>query len=247
MEEIQKDEEILEEDDLLEDEEELEPDQLEEEEPKSEPKKKQSKASNSFYAELRRKNAELEQKNKQLEVEVANSDFNTRKKMISSEVLEELDIQSIEDENDLILCEEYVKSVKKGEDNPILEANKALRRKIKADKEELMKQEKIELEQKKAVEEDRIKFKKKYGIETSEVTENEDFMSIFKDQISFGNLTSLYEIYLRMQDKLKKEENISKSMGVIPKTSTRASTNTTKSLNDLDGEDFLKAFKERYS
>lgn len=239
----------------LTEEEDLEDEDLEEtveEKSKVETKKTQSKEENHYYAELRRKNEELQKKNKDLEVKANEADFNARAKVISKDTLNELGIDSIEDEEDLILCEEYEKAIKKGLDNPVLEAQKAYRNKIKADKAKTLQEEeekqkaiKTQNEQVKKVEEDKIKFKEKFGITTKEALKNEDFMKIYGKFIDYGNLTELYGTYLSIIGDSKDKEE-AKKKGVIPFSNSKASSSR-KSINDLDGEEFLKAFDEKYN
>lgn len=228
--------------------EELTDDDFEEKEKKEEKtsKKTQSREENKFFADLRRKNAELEKKNKELEVKANEADFNARKKAISRETLDELGIDSIEDENDLLLCEEYVKANNKGVENPILEANKALRKKIREDNSKLSAAEKEEESNKLKVQKDKEELKRKFNIDSQEVLKDKKFMALFGDMISYGNLTYLYEKYLSINTMKDEDfENESKQMGVIPNSSSR-NKKAEKSINDLDGDDFLKAFKEKY-
>lgn len=224
-----------------------------EEETKTETKKKQSREENHYYAELRRKNEELSKKNKELEVKVVEADFNARKKTISKDTLSELDLDNIEDENDLILCEEYEKAVKKGAESPILEAQKAYRNRIKAEKtkiaEEAKQKEesaKVEEENRKKVEADKKAFQEKFGISTKEALADKDFMELYGDLIGYGNMTTLYSKYKSVIGKNDAVASQAKKMGVIPNSSQKA-VKVEKSLNDLDGAEFLAAFNKKYN
>lgn len=214
-------------------------------------KKRQSREDNHKYAELRRRNEELTKKNKDLETKVVEADFNARSKIISKDTLEELGLSKIEDDYDLVLCEAYEEAVKNGSDNPLLDANKAYRSKINAERAKAKKEEdekakasKLDEENKQKVEADKVEFKKKFGITTAEALKNEEFMGLYKQFISYGNLTELYSNYLNVVGKDKDEE--AKKMGVIPLSSSRTQS-PKKSINDLSGADFLKAFNEKYN
>lgn len=250
---IESDEEDLTDEDLdvkgEEDSEDGKSDQLVEK--KNPSKKRQTKEENHYFAELRRKNEELEKKNKELEGKISEADFKARVKVVATETLTELGLDSIEDEYDLTLCEEYEKAVKKGSENPILDAQKVYRSRVKAEKKRIAEAEKrkaeeesVEVENKKKVEADKLAFKEKYGITTKEALSNDEFMKMYGDFISYGNLTELYGKYLVLTKKEKDEE--AKRMGVIPNSNTRASKTNT-SISDLEGEEFLKAFNEKYN
>lgn len=217
-------------------------------------KKRQTKEENHYFAELRRKNEELSKKNKELEGKINEADFNARAKVVATETLTELGLDSIEDEYDLTLCEEYEKAVKKGSENPILDAQKVYRAKVKAEKQRIAEaeqkkaeEESATVERNKKVEADKVAFKEKYGITTKEALNDEEFMKMYGDFISYGNMTELYGKYLVITKKEKvQEDEEAKKKGVIPSSNTRASKTKT-SITDLEGEDFLKAFNERYN
>lgn len=213
--------------------------------PKSETKKRQTKEENHYYAELRRKNEELAKKNKDLEKEVSEADFKARSKVISEHTLTELGLDSIEDANDLVLCEEYEKATKKGSENPVLDAQIAYRKKVKEREKEQKASIDKENENKRKVEEDKAVFKSKFGISTSEAIKDEDFMNMYGKFITYGNMSELYENYLKIRDKNSAGDE-AKKKGVIPLSSSRTASSK-KSINDLTGEDFLKAFKEKYN
>ena len=238
---VQTDEELVEQD-FVDDEEEAESDQVEE--TKSETKKTQTKEERSFYANLRRRNEELEKQNKKLIKEKSEADFSARKNVISADTLADLGLDKIEDENDLLLCEEYDKAVKRGSENPVLDATKAYRKRIKTEHDKLTKAQQEEANNKKLVQEDAVKFQKEYGISASEAMKDEKFTKAFGKQISYGNLTELYGIYLSLTGGDAVEEKQSKQMGKVPNSTTVKSKKV--DINDLDGEEFLKAFNERY-
>lgn len=218
-----------------------------EEKSTEEKSKKQSREENKHYAELRRKNAELQKKNKDLEVKVQEANFNGRKQSISNDALLDLGLESIEDENDLFLCEEYEKAVKRGADNPALEANKAYRAKIRKEQLAKTKEETERNEQNQKVIEDRTNFKKKFGIDTSEALKDERFMDVFGDMIGYGNMTDLYSKYKALLDRDVAEKEEAKNMGTLPSSSLSSSRKSTKkSLSDLEGDDFLREFEKRY-
>lgn len=248
MEEIKKtvveDEDIDLNDEDLEDEEVEEPDQPKTDSPE-EPKKTQTREENKRFAELRRKNDELQRKNNDLEIKVKEADFNGRKKAISNDALADLGLDSIEDDDDLFLCEEYEKAVKRGSDNPALDANKAYRNKVRKEQQAKNKEETEKTEQAKKVNEDRANFKKKFGIDTSEALKDEEFMAVFGDMIGYGNMTDLYTKYKSLVNREEAEKEEAKNMGTLPNSSTTQKRHN-KSLNDLEGEDFLKAFEKRY-
>lgn len=212
------------------------------------PKKRQSNEENKYYAEMRRRNKLLEKENEDLKSKVTKADFEARKKAISKDTLSELDLDGIEDENDLLLCETYEKAEKNGSENPVLDANKALRAKIRADEQKRISEEKTANENRKKLAEDRAEFKKKYGIDTSEALKDPVFVKLYGDMISYGNMTELYSRYLTVKSKSEedKDDETAKNMGKIPNSSAKK-TNNHKSINDLDGEDFLKAFDEKYN
>jgi hypothetical protein len=234
---------VLNEQDFVEDEEVV--DEVHGDDTKSETKKPQTKEENSYYANLRRRNKELEEKNKQLEKEKGEADFSARKKVISADTMADLGLDSIEDENDLLLCEEYDKAVKRGSENPILDATKAYRSKVKTERTELAKAEQKKLEQDRLVQEDMANFKKEFGITTKQALEDERFVKAFGEKIEFGNMSDLYRIYKSLtSSEDEQDQKESKRMGKVP-----SSGNAHKSkpnINDLDGEDFLKAFNEMY-
>lgn len=236
------DEELTEQD-FEDDEEVIETDQVEETE--TETKKPQTKEENSYYAKLRRKNKELEEQNKKLIKEKGEADFQARKKTISADTLADLGLDSIEDENDLLLCEEYDKAVKRGSENPILEATKVYRSKVKNEQKQLAQAEQDKKNQEELVKKDMAEFKKKFGISTKEALEDERFVKAFGEKIEYGNMTELYGIYKSLVQ-VEEEKNIqeSKKMGKVPSSSNSHSSKT--NINDLDGEDFLKAFNELY-
>jgi hypothetical protein len=241
-EDVLVDEELTEND--FEDEEEVsETDQVEETETES--KKTQTKEERSFYAKLRRRNDELEKENKKLLKEKGEADFSARKKVVSADTLADLGLDKIEDENDLLLCEEYDKAVKRGSENPVLDATKALRLKVKDDKVKLDKSEEERVSREKLVNEDMKNFQKEFGITTAEALKDERFVKAFGKKIDFGNMTELYGIYKSLvSEEENKDDNVSKKMGKIPSSSNSQSKKV--NINDLDGEDFLKAFNEKY-
>lgn len=242
-------EELTEEDldEVVEDVEEEDSDQVDETttETKTETKKTQTQEERSYYAKLRRRNKELEEKNKKLEEQVSEADFNSRKKVISEDTLNELGLDSIENTDDLLLCEEYEKAVKRGSENPLLDATRAYRNKVNTDRKKVVEKEKIEAENVKLVNEDKIRFKKKFGIETEVAMKDEKFLKIFGDMISYGNLTELYGKYLMMKPSDDDATNVAKQMGKIP-SSTSKPPQKEPDINDLEGEDFLKAFDKKY-
>ncbi len=238
---VQTDEELVEQD-FVDDEEETENDQVEG--TKSETKKTQTKEERSFYASLRRRNEELEKQNKKLIKEKSEADFSARKNVISADTLADLGLDKIEDENDLLLCEEYDKAVKRGSENPVLDATKAYRKRVKVEQEKLVKAEEEKQNQIKAVEEDKTNFKKKFGISTKEALEDERFVKAFGEKIGYGNLTELYGIYLSLVGEESTDTKQSKKMGKVPNSTTVQSKKV--DINDLDGEEFLKAFNEKY-
>lgn len=207
-------------------------------------KKVQSHEENRFYAALRRKNAELEKKNQELEVKATEADFNARKKVIPGDVLNDLGIDYIEDDLDLLLCEEYLKAKDKGSENPILDANKILSAHIRKEKQKESAKRKAQKENEDLVLKDKEEFKKKFEIDASEALKDPKFMELYGDMISYGNMTSLYERYQKFMHSKEMDEEARK-MGSIPHSSTRKASKE-KSINDLEGEEFLKAFNDKY-
>lgn len=207
--------------------------------------KQQSREENKYYADLRRKNDELQKKNKDLEVKVKEANFNGRKNSVSNDALIDLGLESIETEDDLFLCEEYEKAVKRGAENPALEANKAYRDKVRKEQQAKNKEETQKNEQIQKINEDKINFKNKFGIETSEALKDEKFMSVFGDMISYGNMTDLYSKYQLLVDREEADKEEAKKMGTLPNSSTNTHRRS-KLLSDLEGDDFLEAFQKRY-
>ena len=214
---------------------------------KNQKPKKQSRDENAKYADIRRRNKELEKENQELKEKVSRADFNGRKKAISSETLDALGLDAIEDEDDLFRCETYEKAIKRDSDNPLLDVEKAYTQRVKAERKKREDEIKVKEENERLLREDQANFLKKFGKETSEVLKDKRFMALFGDKITYGNFTELYSRYVEAFElKEKEDEEQSKKMGQIPGSNTKPN-NTHQSINDIDDDEaFLKAFDAKY-
>lgn len=210
-------------------------------------KSKQSRKENARYAEMRRKYAELERENKELKKQVSNSEFNGRIKNISEDTLDALGLTSIEDEDDLFRCETYEKAIKSNADDPLREVERAYAKKVKEEKRKLVQERETQEKNEKLLREDQIEFKKKFGVDTSVAVNDEKFMALFSDQITYGNLTELYSRYVQVFGKQAREDDEkSKAMGKIPSSNSKPQPKS-QNINDIQSdEDFLKAFDALY-
>lgn len=195
---------FLDEDGKIEDKD-LDPDKTEDKDPDKQPdpnkKPKQDRQENANFAKLRRELEEKEKRIKELEAKATNTAYETRKGIVSAEVLNELGLEEIGDEYDLLLAEEYMKASKKGDENPLLTAHKKVREKFDTEKKELLSKvekdaakSKQEQENAEKVAADAAEFKKKFGLQASELVNDKNslFMKIYGKQIDYGNLTELY-------------------------------------------------------
>lgn len=216
---------------------------------KKESKKPQSRQENAKYAALRKRNKELESKVSDLEVKVTKADFNAEKKVIRQSTLDDLGLDSIEDEDDLLLCKEYEKAEKRGSDNPIKDANMAYRKAMREKQAKASEQEVKDRELKEAVAKDSKDFYETYKITPAQALQDEDFVEAYGDLIEAGNLTKLYGKYKALTKSKDVEDDqdskVAKKMGTIPTSSKQ--TKKQETLLDLDGDKFLEAFRKKYN
>lgn len=213
---------------------------------KNETDKKQTREENSYWAEQRRKwdaeKKELVEKNKNLEKEKNEVGYNTRKDLISKSVLEDLGLDSISNEDDLILCENYKKAVDKGEDEPIAAAYKSLYKEQKAKHVEALKTKENDEKVNRLIAEDQKQFKEKFGISTSEALKDENFKKLFGDLIEAGNFTKIYGIYKSVKPTDSQDIKVeAKKQGILPSSSSRQDTR--KSYENMSKEERIAQLK----
>lgn len=214
---------------------------------KTPPKKRQTRETNAYYAELRRKNERLEREKKELETKVNEADFEARKKVVPKTVLESIGLEKIETQDDLMLAEAYKTADEAGDDNPLKTAMQTLRNMQKEKQEAERKLADEQAKNYEAVVKDQIEFKKKFGIETKDALKDERFVNLYKDLIKHGNFTELYTRYKEAfpDDKPNDNEDLenAKKASIPPLPSGKKSP-PPKKLHELEGDEFLKAWNE---
>ncbi|MCK9235195.1 MAG: hypothetical protein M0Q41_10755 [Bacteroidales bacterium] len=209
-------------------------------------KKKQSREENARFAELRRKNAELEKKNKELEEEAVKASFDAKKENISKATLASIGLDAIETEDDLLLARAYDNAVASGSEEPLRDAVKVQREHMRKRAEKVREEEQARKAMEEKVKQDQIEFKKKFGIETADVMKNDKkFVALFGDLIEPGNFTKLYTRFKTEYPDESGEDG--KNKGIIPNSSNKQTLKPPKKeLHELDGDEFLKAYNEKY-
>ena len=215
------------------------------EEPAKEEKqgKTQSREDDAKFAKLRRQIESLQKENKTLASQIEEARFGAKKSAVSQQTLADLGIDKIENDDDLFLCQEYENAKKRGSENPLLEANKAFRKRVIEKEAEIKAQKDEEKKFTEKILAEKENLKKTYGVESSELIKNEEFMSLFGEKALDGNLTEYYGKYIGLINKYKKDNSTSKVQGKLP-TSTGKKLST--DILDLEGKDFLKAWDEEY-
>lgn len=231
----EKDVSVLEEEKILTDD-----DLGDEEEPK-----KQTREIDSFYANMRRENEKLKNEKAKLETKLKEERINSVKGFVDSEIMEELGLEGITSEDDIALVESYKNAIKNGDDNPIRTAYNSLYKKSQeAHKLEQEKAQEVS-KQEELVAKDKREFEKKFGMTADKALEDKDFMELFGEQISYGNLSALYGKYKNFTSKSKE---VDKSKGTMDfKEVGRGVKNSSDPLEGLEGKEYTKAFKKMYS
>ena len=211
-------------------------------------KTKQTREENAKFAELRRQKAELEKEKKELEAKVQKANFNAKKDGVSKATLEGIGLDTIETEEDLVLATAYDNAIAEGSEDPLKDAIKVQREHIRKTAEKTRSEEEARKATIELIKQDQANFKEKFGMETSEVYgKDERFMALFGDLLQPGNFTQLYTRYKEaFPDESSDEE--AKNKGALPTAGNKAKKKTTKKeLHELDDDEFLKAWNEKYS
>jgi uncharacterized protein YdiU (UPF0061 family) len=155
---------------------------------------------NARFAELRRKNEELE---RQLNV------FRSEKREnVTEDALKKLGLtrDDLEDDDNMVLATEYTKALARGDEDPIASAYKSLWKSSKEAKrkakEEADSKAKADAETKAKVNEDVAEFRKKYpDVNINDlVKEDSEFNQMFGDVPDvIGNITKYYGRYLKLK------------------------------------------------
>lgn len=237
-------EEDLEDEDLEEDEDEEE--EEEEEKEKPQPKKRQSRSENSKYAEMRRKQKELEEENNRLKAEKEKATFEAQKGIIPKAVMKELNIDSIEDEDDMFLAKAYLEAEEKGSDDPKSDAYEALKKHLKEQKDASKKEAEEKEKSKKLIDEDTERFIKKYGQEKMKkaLEPESTFMKLYGDIIGNGNLTKLYDKFVSVYGD-EEEEDDSKKKGTLP-IGGKQPSHKQKSIEDMSDKEFKEYYEKHF-
>lgn len=161
---------------------------------------------NARFAELRRKNEELERQ--------LNAFRSERRENITEQTLKDLGLtrKDLEDEDNMLLATEYTKAIAKGDENPTRTAYKAVydadrtAKKKAREAEEAKAKAKAENDQK--VSADMEEFRKRYpDVDISEVVKDgSEFNQMFGDVPDvIGNVTKYYGRYLKLTGKTGKK------------------------------------------
>lgn len=242
-EEVEEEDEDLDEEDLEDGDSEEEE---EEEEEKPQPKKRQSRSENSKFAQMRREKEALEEENKRLKAEKDKATFEAQKGVIPKAVMKELNIDSIDDEDDMFLAKAYLEAEEKGSDDPKSDAYEALKSRLKEQKMASKKEADEKEKSRKLIEEDSNAFISKYGQDRMKAAleEGSTFMKLYGDQIGNGNLTKLYDKYVSVFGE-EDENDDSKTKGSLPKGGKPAN-HKPKSIEDMTDKEFKEYYESHY-
>lgn len=155
-------------------------------------KKPQSREENHEYAERRRA-----EKAKSEEIERAKKEatFEAKKGFIPKDTLDELGLDSLEDENDLYIAEEYEKAKREGDENPKARAYRALYLKSREEAKQKAEAEKAKAESTKEAQNLQSDFEKKHGVSLTSVISDTSsgFMQEVGRFVGGGSLSEYYK------------------------------------------------------
>lgn len=241
-EEVEEEDEDLDEEDL----EDGDSEEEEEEEENPQPKKRQSRSENSKFAQMRREKEALEEENKRLKAEKDKATFEAQKGVIPKAVMNELNIDSIDDEDDMFLAKAYLEAEEKGSDDPKSDAYEALKNRLKEQKAASKKEADEKERNKRLIEEDSNAFIKKYGNERMKeaLEEGSNFMKLYGDEIGNGNLTKLYDKYVSVFG-MDGDDDDSKNKGSLPKGGKPAN-HKTKDIDEMNDAEFKEYYVRKF-
>ena len=221
----------------------------EKQEPEKKQKSKQSPKENAHYAEMRRKNRELEEKVRRLESEKTKVIFDGRKNAIPESVLEDLGLSAIEDEDDLFLAEKYLEAEKNGSDNPASAANAAYRKRVREQRAEQAKaEEKAKTDE--IIAKDLKDLEAKYGKDglKDAMDKEGEFAKTFGKYVQYGGMTELYGFYLQTKESARQASENARKSGTppLPNGSSQDRESGEKSVEDMSDEEFEKWWNRKH-
>lgn len=212
-------------------------------EPKQQ-KKGQSREEDSKFARLRREKEKLEQENKRLKAEKDEAVFKGQSQSIPQEVLEEIGIKDLKTDRDLRIAKAYMEAEKSGDPNPTATAYRKVQDEDDANAKKAQETESKNAERRKAVETDMARFIDKYGKDAynEAIKPDGEFATLFRGLISYGNLTELYDRYVKFKGGADGE---SKAKGIIPPLNGKTPAKE-KSVRDMSKDEFDAYWAKKY-